>query len=84
MNITANEIKTKGVSVFDKALRQSDEAIINVRGKDKFVVLNIERYNEFRASELDVAYMQAMQAINKGDYKVQSAKQHLQDLIDGL
>ncbi len=84
MNITANEVKTKGVSIFDEALAQSEEVFINVRGKNKFVVLGVERYNEFRANELDVAYMQTMQDIEKGDYKVQKAKQHLQDLIDAL
>ncbi|WXT99504.1 MAG: hypothetical protein Ctma_0203 [Catillopecten margaritatus gill symbiont] len=84
MNITANEVKTKGVSIFDKALNQFEEVFINVRGKNKFVVLGIDRYNEFRARELDVAYMKTMEDINKGDYKAQTAKQHLQDLINEL
>ncbi|MBA5248610.1 MAG: prevent-host-death protein [Gammaproteobacteria bacterium] len=84
MNITANEIKTKGVSVFDTALNHAEEVFINVRGKNKFVVLGVDRYNEFRTNELDVAYMKAMEDVNKGNYKVQTAKEHLQDLIDEL
>ncbi|WP_457596253.1 type II toxin-antitoxin system prevent-host-death family antitoxin [Hydrogenimonas sp.] len=57
-----------------------DELIISVRGKEKYVVLDIERYREFRAKELDLAYMEAMQDIEKGDYKIQSAEEHIDDL----
>ena len=84
MTINANEVKTKGVSLFGNLLEKFDELIINVRGKDKYVVLDIERYKEFRQSELDLAYMKTMQDIENGDYKVQSAKDHLKDLKDEL
>ncbi|WP_456322054.1 prevent-host-death protein [Hydrogenimonas sp.] len=80
MTISANEVKKRGVSVFEKLLSKFDELVISVRGKEKYVVLNIERYREFRAKELDIAYMEAMQDIEKGDYKVQSAKEHIDDL----
>ena len=66
MTISANEVKQRGVSLFDSLLDKFDELIINVRGKDKYVVLDIERYKEFRANELDLAYMQTMQDIEKG------------------
>lgn len=84
MNITANEIKIKGVSILDKALNQAEEVFINVRGKNKFVVIGVDRYNEFRANELDIAYMKTMKDVNKGNYKTQTAKQHLQNLINEL
>lgn len=82
--ITANEIKTKGVSVFDKAFDKSDEVVINVRGKNKYVILPIQRYDDFRSGELDIAYIQTMQDIQKGNYKTQTAKEHLQMLTDAL
>ena len=84
MNITANEVKTKGVSVFADALKQADEVVINVRGKNKYVVLDIDRYNHFRANELDILYIQAMQDIKNGDYKTQTAEQHIQYVNDLL
>ncbi len=84
MTINANEVKTKGVSLFGNLLEKFDELIINVRGKEKYVVLDIERYKEFRKNELDLAYMKTMQDIENGDYKVQSAKDHLKDLKDEL
>ena len=84
MVISANEVKTKGVSIFGKLLSKFDELIINVRGKDKYVVIDIERYKKFRESELDLAYMNAVQDIKEGRYKVQNASEHIKELMDAL
>ncbi len=84
MKVNANEVKLKGVSLFDNLLKKFDELIINVRGKEKYVVLDIERYKEFRMNELDVAYMKTMQDIEDKKYKVQNAKEHTQELLDEL
>ena len=84
MTINANEVKTKGVSIFGKLLEQFDELIISVRGKKKYVVLDITRYEEFRRNELDLAYMKTLQDIKNKRYKVQSAKEHIKDLVDEL
>ena len=81
MIITANDVKTNGVSIFDKMLSKVDELIINVRGKDKYVVLDIERYKEFRENELDIAHMKVMQDIKDGNYKTQTASQHIKELL---
>ena len=80
MTISANEVKQRGVSLFDNLLDKFDELIINVRGKDKYVVLDIERYKEFRANELDLAYMQTMNDREKGNYKAQSTAEHIAEL----
>lgn len=84
MIISANEVKTKGVSFFGKMLEKADELVINVRGKNKYVVLDIERYNEFRQNELDLAHMKVMQDIKDGRYKVQTAAEHTKELLDEL
>ena len=84
MTITANEVKKNGVSIFGKILDKFDELVINVRGKDKFVVIDIERYKEFRANELDVAYMKAMKDIEEGKFKTQSADEHIKELVNEL
>lgn len=84
MTITANEVKTSGVTVFDSLLEKCDELIINVRGKNKYVVLDIERYKAFREYELDVAHMKAMKDIRDGRYKTQTAQQHIKELMDEL
>ncbi len=84
MKVNANEVKLKGVSLFESLLKKFDELIINVRGKEKYVVLDIERYREFRMNELDIAYMKTMQDIEDKKYKVQSAKEHTQELLNEL
>jgi len=65
-------------------LQKADEIIINVRGKNKYVVLDIKRYDEFRKNELDLAHMKAMQEIKEGKYKVQTASEHIKELADVL
>jgi len=36
--ITASKLKQKGIKAFEDELKKNDEAIISVRGKDKYVV----------------------------------------------
>jgi len=84
MTISANEVKTKGVSIFSNLLDKFDELIINVRGKDKFVVIDIDRYKELRANELDLAYIETIQDIKDKNYKTQTAKEHIEDLLNEL
>jgi PHD/YefM family antitoxin component YafN of YafNO toxin-antitoxin module len=84
MTITASEVKIRGVSIFDEILKKSDELTINVRGKNRYVVLDIDRYKQFRESELDIAHMKAIQDIKEGRYKMQTAKEHIEALMDEL
>ena len=41
-NISANELKTKGISSIEYALSNASEAVLSVRGKDKFVVMDMD------------------------------------------
>lgn len=84
MTVSANEVKTKGVSLFTNLLEKFDELVINVRGKDKFVVLDIERYRELRAKELDIAYIETMRDIDEKKFKSQSASEHLAEIMNEL
>lgn len=84
MVISANDVKTKGVSMFTDLLSKYDELVINIRGKSKFIVLDIERYKELRANELDLAYLQTMQDVKEGKYKARTAKEHIAELINEL
>ena len=84
MIINANEIKTKGVSIFANLLEKFDELIINVSGKNQYVVLDIERYKELRANELDLAYLKSLQDIQNGNFKVQTASEHIDELRNEL
>ncbi len=84
MIISANEIKTKGVSIFSKLLSKCEEVIINVRGKNKYVVMDIKRYKYLRELELDAAYQRVMEDIKTGNYKIQKAHQHVNEIANAI
>lgn len=75
--ITANDLKTKGVSALETALEMQDEAIIRVRGKPRFVVMSIEHYEQLREAEIHAAWQEAREAADKGDYVVETAEEHI-------
>lgn len=73
ITITANELKKKGVSV----LAGQDEAFVTVRGKPRYVVLDIVAYESLREAELEMALIQARQDIEKGNYIIESVADHI-------
>ncbi len=75
--ITANELKTKGVSSIDAALKDEGEAIISVRGKDRYVVLDLETYNRLRVCELEAALYEARREVAQGEFTEDSVDEHI-------
>jgi prevent-host-death family protein len=75
--ITANELKTKGVAALDKATDAGEEIIISVRGKSRFVVLPIEKYNYLRECELEAALREAQDDLKNGRMTRESVEQHV-------
>jgi prevent-host-death family protein len=67
-------------NLLDKLLEKYDELVVSVRGKKKFVVMDIERYNELRIKELENSYREVMEDYEKGNYSVVTAKEHLEKL----
>jgi len=80
MTVTANDVKQRGVSLFGELLEKLDEIVVNVRGKKKYVVMDIERYKMLRALELDNAYREVMEDVKNGDYKTMTAEEHIKSL----
>lgn len=76
-SITANELKTKGVSVVENALQSDDEAIITVRGKDKYVIIDMNKYNKLRDYELEIALLEARADVTKGRVQRESVAAHM-------
>ena len=66
--ITANELKTKGVNILKDETADGTEVIITVRGKNKFVVLPIEKYNYLRECELEAALLDSKRDIKEGKF----------------
>ena len=81
--ITANELKTRGVSILDDETADGTEVIITVRGKNKFVVLPIEKYNYLRECELEAALLEAKRDIKEGKFIKESVEKHIKRITRG-
>lgn len=81
--ITANELKTKGVSIIKKATSNESEAIITVRGKQEYVVIPIKAYNHYRECELEVALLESKKDIKNKKYHKESVQDHIKRLKNG-
>ncbi len=75
--IPANELKTKGVTSIGKALEDSGEAVITVRGQDRYVVMDINTYNRLRVCELEAALNEARREIAHKEYVEESVDDHI-------
>ncbi len=84
MVISANELKTKGISAIDALLEKSDEAIITLRGKQKYVVVDIEKYNYLRECELESALLQAQKELANKQYVEESVDEHIKRIVNEL
>lgn len=78
MSITANDLKTRGVATIHDALKDQDEVVISVRGRDRYVVMDIDTYNQLRVCELEAAYLQAQRELAEGQGIEESVDQHLE------
>ncbi|MCQ8181393.1 type II toxin-antitoxin system Phd/YefM family antitoxin [Methylomonas sp. SURF-1] len=76
-HISANDLKTKGIAAIEAALSESPEAIVSVRGKDKFVVMDLAHYHYLRECELDAALAEARADMAAGRFVQESAEAHL-------
>lgn len=81
-SISANELKTKGVSAIEAALEQQPEAVISVRGKDRFVVMDLAHYHYLRECELEAALAETRAELAAGRFVKQSPEEHLARLDD--
>jgi hypothetical protein len=75
--LSANDLKTKGISAIEFALSSAPEAMISVRGKDKFVVMDIAHYHYLRECELDAALAQTRADLAAGRSVQESPEAHL-------
>ena len=86
--LTANDLKTKGVSDIERILQDAEEVVISVRGKPRFVVVDIAQYDYLRECEIAAAWLQGRADVAAGRYRRESADQHLAriqgDLTDEL
>ena len=79
-HISANDLKTKGVAAIEAALSGGSEAIVSVRGKDRFVVMEMAQYHYLRECELDAALAESRADMAAGRFVAEAATGHLAHL----
>ena len=82
--VTANELKIRGVSAVEDRLENEEEVIISVRGKDRYVVMSLEKYARLREFELDMAVMEARADYKAGNIITESVDDHMKRVVDAL
>ncbi len=81
-SVTANELKTKGVSAVEERLATEDEVIITVRGQDTYVVMSLEKYARLREYELDIAVQEARADYAAGRVIKENVDDHMKRVTD--
>ena len=82
--ITANELKTRGISAVEDRLKDGEEVIISVRGRGRYVVMSLEKYARLREFELDMAVMEARADYEAGNIITESVEDHMKRVTDAL
>jgi len=80
--ITANELKTKGIAAIEAVLNEQNEAIVSVRGHARFVVMELDYYNYLRECELEAAIAESRADIAAGRFVRESAEAHVTRLLE--
>ena len=76
-HLTANDLKIKGVAAIETVLADRPEAIVSVRGKDRFVVMEIAQYHYLRECELEAALAQTRADLSEGRFTKESPEEHV-------
>jgi len=83
-HLTANELKTRGISAMDERLDAGEDVIISVRGKEKYVVMSLDKYNQLRELELEMALREARADYAAGRIVRESVDEHLRRIADDV
>jgi len=75
--ISANDLKTKGVTILDTITAENDEAVITVRGRSRYVVIPVEKYNQLREHELEAALRETREDLKAGRITRDSISEHI-------
>ena len=77
-HITANELKTRGVAAIEASLAGGrTEAVVSVRGAQRYVVMELAQYQHLRECELEAALAQSRAEIAAGRFVVESPAEHV-------
>jgi PHD/YefM family antitoxin component YafN of YafNO toxin-antitoxin module len=82
--VSAGDLKKRGISLLDDIVKEKEGAIITVRGKSKYVVIDMNAYNRFREYELEVALAETKGDLAEGRFVEESVEDHIKRIRDEL
>ena len=78
--IAAAEIKKHGVSALAPALEADGEALITVRGQERYVVMTVAKYNDLHEAELAQAVRETRANYEAGRVDDRTIDDHMRRL----
>lgn len=82
--MTANELKTRGVSGIAELLENAEEVLITVRGADRYVLMDVEKYAKLREYELQAALEETRADVAAGRYRTGTVDDHMSEVLGDL
>lgn len=82
--ITANDLKVRGMGAIEAVLADRTEATISVRDEDRFVVMDVAQSHYLRECELEAALAQSHADLAAGRAVTESADAHMRRMKQGL
>lgn len=77
-HITANDLKTRGIAAIEASLAGGrTEAVVSVRGTERYVVMEVAQYQHLRECELEAALAESRAEIAEGRFVAESPAEHL-------
>ena len=76
--ISANDLKTKGVAAIEAALATEPEAMVS----NRYVVMELAHYHYLRECELEAALAQTRADLEAGRFRKESPEAHFARLDD--
>ncbi len=74
--LTANDLKTKGVSDLERLLQEASEVVVSVRGKPSYVIMTIAHYDYLCECEIAAAWAQSRYDVEAGRFRREGAEAH--------
>ncbi len=82
--LAENDSKTTGISAVEARLAVDEEVIISVRGQDRYVIMDLEKYNKLREYELAMAVQEAKADVEAGRFVTESVADHMRRISDDV
>ncbi len=75
--VTLSDLKASGIADIERILQRDQEVVISVRGKPRYVVVDISHYAYLRECETAAAWWRSRADVAAGRFRSESAAKHL-------